>query len=183
MLTTLPSDLGLQILAWLSLSELRAVQLVSRSLHGFVRAHEDSIYRAAALYHRFVNEAHLDLAENPGPIPWQTAHESTAATWKALCAFICACCHDPLLMLSVSGRAGFVLEHGWHGQGEAALGSISLPSLASSVLHVDEAMGTVLIVCLDTRFHLLSLKTGRTLWQEDPVSPLWASIVHSDDAD
>jgi hypothetical protein len=175
MLTTLPSDLGLQILAWLSLSELRAVQLVSRSLHGFVRAHEDSIYRAAALYHRFVNEVHLDLAENPGPIPWQTAHESTAPTWKALCAFICTCCHDPLLTLSVSGRAGFVLEYGWHGKGEAALGSISLPSLGSSGpmnVHVDEAMGTALIICLNTRFLLLSLKTGRKLWQEDLVSPL-----------
>jgi hypothetical protein len=175
MLTTLPSDLGLQILAWLSLSELRAVQLVSRSLHGFVRAHEDSIYRAAALYHRFVNEAHLNLAENPGPIPWQTPHESTAPTWKALCASVCTYCHDPLLTLSVPGRACFVLEHNWRGQGEAALGSISLPSLASSGpmnLHVDEAMGTVLIICLNTRFLLLSLKTGRMIWQEDLVSLL-----------
>ena len=59
MFLSLPSDVFLHIFSYLSLHDLRNVELVSRETHSLLLAHEESIYHQAAISYGFVKSQTL----------------------------------------------------------------------------------------------------------------------------
>lgn len=83
MLPNLPTELLLDVFAFLTVQEIRNIRLVSRSLDALIHENAESIYRAAALLHRFIfsNDTLEDIAWLDYP-PGAEAQ----ASWKDLCA-------------------------------------------------------------------------------------------------
>jgi len=83
MLPNLPTELLLDVFSLLTVQDIRNVRLVSRSLDALIHENAESIYRAAALLHRFISSN--DTLEGIG---WQDYLLGTEAqaSWKDLCA-------------------------------------------------------------------------------------------------
>ncbi|TBU38868.1 hypothetical protein BD309DRAFT_481291 [Dichomitus squalens] len=85
MFHSLPYDVSLHILSYLSLNDLHNVELVSPAAHSLFLAHEESIYHQAAIYHGFVTSRTLFEGATAFEGPWL----SEAGNWKDIYRLWC----------------------------------------------------------------------------------------------
>jgi hypothetical protein len=80
MLHLLPAEIAIEIASYLPLQSLHQAALVSREWHGLIADNEQTIYRNAAILHRFL--LHVDLeAESSSQTP------DKRRDWKQLCLY------------------------------------------------------------------------------------------------
>lgn len=94
MLLTFPLDISLYVLSFLSIRDLRSLQLVSRGARSLVNDNEQTIYHQAAILHRFaLSETSLEdiKSKESRRGPWLGGVES----WKEFCAFSDPDLRDP----------------------------------------------------------------------------------------
>ena len=89
MLTSLPSDVFLYIISFLSFQDLHNLYLLSRTCSDFITSHEDAIFHQLAVAHRFVSPG-TSLGDVPYPGLVSRTHGGDASqlrvgSWKELC--------------------------------------------------------------------------------------------------
>ena len=143
MFLSLPSDVFLHIFSYLSLHDLRSVELVSRETHSLFLAHEESIYHQAAIYHHFVESQTL-LGD---AIASESSWLSGVRDWKEYC------------------RRRYVLERNWDGDGYLHEGGYQ-PANPSTIISfsIDEQQGTSITLVRDGGLFVRALEDGRLLW-------------------
>ncbi|KAI0331256.1 hypothetical protein GY45DRAFT_641668 [Cubamyces sp. BRFM 1775] len=141
-LLTLPTDISLHILAYLSLHDLYHLRLVSRRIHSFIEAHEEPIYHQAAVYHHFVQP--------------QTSLEDAAEAnenwlggvrdWKELC------------------RRWLTLERNWDGRGFVREGGFRPGEDTVINFVIDEEQRTAISLSRKSGLIVRAHEDGRLLW-------------------
>ena len=143
MFLSLPSDVFLHIFSYLSLHDLRNVELVSRETHSLLLAHEESIYHQAAISYGFVESQTLleDAIASGGSLL------SGVRDWKEYC------------------RRRYVLERNWDGDGYLHEGGYQ-PANPSAIMSfsIDEQQGTSITLVRDGGLFVRALEDGRLLW-------------------
>ena len=156
MLLNLSFDVCLNVLAYLSLSDLFHLRLVSRDIHAFIAANEETVFHQAALYHQLV-QPRTPLADAAvactGPAgPWLDG----VRDWKELC------------------RRARLVERNWDGAGRVREGGYRAGAGAGALLsfHVDEADRECTRITLDAKGGLVvrALEDERVLWALGAVS-------------
>ncbi|RPD56591.1 hypothetical protein L226DRAFT_502116 [Lentinus tigrinus ALCF2SS1-7] len=141
MLLSLPADVSLQVLAYLSLNELSQTRRAARAIDQFFHAHEDSIYHQAAIYHRFVRPqtALADVVLADG---WLEG----VRDWKELC------------------RRRTVLEKNWDGHGYVHEGGYQPGDDTVINFVIDEQQRTAISLSRKGGLVVRALEDNRLLW-------------------
>ncbi|KIO20830.1 hypothetical protein M407DRAFT_29543 [Tulasnella calospora MUT 4182] len=155
----LPPELIVQILCFLPVQDIRALNLVSRYYHDVVLLNERVIYEAAATFHGFIgpsqDRSSPPLISEVTSRPDSTGLLDGVSSWKEIC------------------RRCVLREHAWTGkqrkgpqEKRQSNRNSFLPNILAGVYHfkVDEVERTV--VCLMRGGGLLvkAIDTGRVLW-------------------
>lgn len=70
MLHRLPAEIALQTISYLPLHSLHSITLVSRDWNALIAINEPTVYRNAAILHRFIEEDQFGAGSIP--INWMT---------------------------------------------------------------------------------------------------------------
>ncbi|KAI0353079.1 hypothetical protein OH77DRAFT_1427857 [Trametes cingulata] len=142
-LLSLPADISLHVLAYLSLNDLYHLRLVCKRIHGFFEAHEETIYHQAAIYHRFVrSQTSLEDAALTTGQEWLYGVQD----WKELC------------------RRWTTLERNWSGHGFVREGGFR-PSEDNVISYVvDEEQNTVISLSRKGGLVVRAIEDSRCLW-------------------
>ncbi|KAI0700684.1 hypothetical protein C8T65DRAFT_657499 [Cerioporus squamosus] len=142
MLLSLPADVSLHVLAYLSLHDLSQVRQASRATNRFFHDHEDSIYHQAAIHHRFVRpQTALEDAVALGDSWLEEVRD-----WKELC------------------RRRTVLEQNWDGRGYVHEGGYQPSEDTVINFVIDEQERTAISLSRKGGLVVRALEDNRLLW-------------------
>ncbi|TFK47379.1 hypothetical protein OE88DRAFT_1666120 [Heliocybe sulcata] len=149
----LPAELSLYIFSFLPLHAIAALNRTSKSFNDFIAVNEDTLYRQAAEWHRFITPGVMQLEDAKRQLKgfWSNA----ITTWKEL---------DRQLM---------VIERNWSGRGTLVEGSYP-PDNGGFNVHrfkIDREQQTLITTNVDVRdpqaeghLEVKALEDGRPLW-------------------
>lgn len=142
MLLSLPVDVSLHVFAYLSLQDLARVRRAARAIDQFFRAHEDTIYHQAGIYHRFVRpQTALDDAVVLADSSFEGVRD-----WKELCRHLT------------------VLERNWDGQGYVHEGGYQPSEDTVINFVIDEQERTAISLSRKGGLVVRALEDNRLLW-------------------
>ncbi|OCH92412.1 hypothetical protein OBBRIDRAFT_751376 [Obba rivulosa] len=145
-LLTIPPDITLYILSFLSIPDLRCFSLISRDAHRFVTENEHSIYHKAAVLHKFVeSETALEQALQVEQI--RSGWLAGVRGWKDFC------------------RRWYVVEKNWDCRGEVyERGYEESANEAVTCLRIDDAQRTILTAPQDGGLVVHRFEDYREVW-------------------
>ncbi|KAH7926821.1 hypothetical protein BV22DRAFT_1062053 [Leucogyrophana mollusca] len=136
MLHQFPTEVALQTASYLPLYSLCNVALVCRQWNELITTNEPSVYRNAALLHRFLAPAELASQK-----PKLKGHE-----WRLFC------------------RRRLEIERGWRGRGPSSFKELSAARNAVFRFKVDEEEGTIIATCRYGGLFVTDLIDNYLLW-------------------
>ncbi|KAL0575123.1 hypothetical protein V5O48_006849 [Marasmius crinis-equi] len=148
MFTELPVEIALSVLAYLPISSIHSLQLVSKHCDGLVKLNESTIYRSAAVVHEFTPVKRASATEHLGRSEITNGPE---IDWKAFCQRL------------------FQLDRNWRGIGTSSLVCYPSAGIKPACIRVDEEEG-FLINVTDVRGENRGLivvdKENEVLWEQ-----------------
>lgn len=200
-LDSLPPEIIINILRYCDVKTLYAMQLVNREMLELLNESENTVYRAAALYHGFISPSEGVMSLEDVSRKWvgiTTQVGKEFGGWKDVCEYASK---DLLLRISLAelnrvillGRRLFELEYNWEGRGRTPKTTL-LRSTGRDVhrFKLDERKerrfvitthrrGGLKVVCMDTDTVLFEL--GRVSFARIPhtscVRKADVNITHS----
>ncbi|KAH7926868.1 hypothetical protein BV22DRAFT_1111448 [Leucogyrophana mollusca] len=140
MLHQLPTEIALHTASYLPLYSLCKVTLVCRQWNELITTNESSVYRNAALLHRFVAPANVET-ELASQKPKLEGHE-----WRLFC------------------RRRLEIERGWRGRGPSSFKELSATGRSVHRIKVDEEEGIVITTYQNGGLFVTDLIDNRVLW-------------------
>ncbi|KIJ13815.1 hypothetical protein PAXINDRAFT_80194 [Paxillus involutus ATCC 200175] len=144
MLQLLPPEIALDTLSYLPLQSLYSSALVSRNWNALIAINEATVYRNAALLHRFVPEGDL-RADSVSPNP-----KFTRINWKSYC------------------QRQLMIERGWHGKAPSTVREFTATGAAVHRIKTDEEYGFVITTCQTGGLSVTDARDNRVLWALPP---------------
>ncbi|KIJ66601.1 hypothetical protein HYDPIDRAFT_166773 [Hydnomerulius pinastri MD-312] len=140
MLHLLPAEIALDAISYLPLQSLHNCASVSRDWNALITINETTVYRNAALLHRFVFEDKLETdstSQNPN---------ITGIDWKSYC------------------QRQLQIERGWRGKAPSTVKELTSTGTAVHRIKVDDEHGHVITTCQTGGLFVTDLKDNRVLW-------------------
>ncbi|KDQ52879.1 hypothetical protein JAAARDRAFT_61656 [Jaapia argillacea MUCL 33604] len=144
MLKSLPAELTLHLLSYLPLGDISTITLLSRAWLAFLNANQDTVYRQAAIYHRFVS---------PDVVSLETVRDSENGSWM-----------DGLNSWKDLCRRHTILSQSWSGQNLLSEGSYTSPGQAVHRFTIDEKQRTVIATHENNGLTVSTLEDDRLIW-------------------
>ncbi|KAF9237080.1 hypothetical protein BU15DRAFT_12876, partial [Melanogaster broomeanus] len=140
MLHLLPAEIAVDIISSLPLPSLYSSTLVSRYWNALITINEVTVYRNAALLHRFVAEDELQADSSS----WNP--KFTHINWKSYC------------------QRELEIERGWHGKGPSIVRELTATGTAVHRIKVDHEHGFVITTYQTGGLFVTDMKDDRVLW-------------------
>ncbi|OJA19664.1 hypothetical protein AZE42_02828, partial [Rhizopogon vesiculosus] len=148
MLHLLLTEMAIHIASYLPLQSLYQASLVSREWHSLIADNEQTLYRNAAILHRFVLHADLEAESSS-----QTSDKKR--DWKQLC--LC--------------RRRLEIEKGWRGKAPSTTKELTATGEYVLRIKVDENEGFVITTHHSGGLYVTDINTDRVLWAETTHVP------------
>ncbi|CCM01240.1 uncharacterized protein FIBRA_03289 [Fibroporia radiculosa] len=149
MLLTLPSDISLYILSFLSIRDLASLLRTSHQAHGLIEDNHQTVYHQAAILHQFAPPS-ISLSDTLLSTSSREKWLDDVTTWKEFCK---------------QGRRWTILERNWDGRGSVMEGGFTDEE---GTLHfrVDEEQKTILTISNAGRLAVRAMEDfSNVLWQ------------------
>ncbi|KAG6330160.1 hypothetical protein ID866_8928, partial [Astraeus odoratus] len=141
MLHLLPAEIAVQTVAYLPLQSLHNVSLVSHGWHDLIIVNENTVYRNAAILHRFARGAQLlPCSDQDFPV----------ADWKSFC------------------RRQIEIEKAWRGKAPTLVKELSESGSGVHRIKVDEENGFVIATGQKGGLTVTDLSDNNVLWSLSP---------------
>ncbi|KZT25576.1 hypothetical protein NEOLEDRAFT_350573 [Neolentinus lepideus HHB14362 ss-1] len=149
----LPAELSLYVFSFLSLSDIAALCRTSKNFRDFVKVNEETLYRQAAEWHRFIPAGVMQL---------QDAKRQLKGLWS-----------DGIMTWKELDRSLMIIERNWVGHGTLVEGSYSPDKSAFNVhrFKIDHEERNLITTNIDTHdpqaeghIEVKALEDGRPLW-------------------
>ncbi|KIK94387.1 hypothetical protein PAXRUDRAFT_828041 [Paxillus rubicundulus Ve08.2h10] len=144
MLQLLPPEIALDTISYLLLPSLYSTALVSSNWNALIAINEATVYRNAALLHRFVTEGDLH-ADSTSLNP-----KFRRINWKAYC------------------QRQFEIERGWLGKAPPTIREFTATGTAVHRIKTDEEYGFVITTCQTGGLSVTDATDNRVLWALPP---------------
>ncbi|OAX35083.1 hypothetical protein K503DRAFT_773852 [Rhizopogon vinicolor AM-OR11-026] len=146
MLHLLLTEIAIHVASYLPLQSLHQASLVSREWHSLIADNEQTLYRNAAILHRFVLHADLEAESSS-----QTSDKKR--DWKQLC------------------RRRLEIEKGWRGKAPSTAKELTATGKFVLRIKVDENEGFVITTHHTEGLYVTDINTDRVLWAETTHIP------------
>ncbi|KII85598.1 hypothetical protein PLICRDRAFT_31764 [Plicaturopsis crispa FD-325 SS-3] len=144
MLSALPTEVVLEVLAYLDIQILCSLQSLSRNWNDFIKANESSIYRNAAILHRLLDSPYGTLSETKSL--YSDRAMDGVNDWKDFC------------------QKRLCLESGWTGKGPSSAHFHEAAGKRVHRLKVDEKVGIIITTAIEGGVVVADLYTDERLW-------------------